>query len=121
MTMTKAEFKTMRESLGLTPELVADKIGKHQNIIWRIESPGYSAKVSPEAAKALRGLAVDFDMAAERIAELSRTDGVIERPADRLGFDALVPELANWPDRAIGLFFAEVQRRTTMPIDYTKG
>ena len=120
MTMTKAHFKTTRESLGLNPRYLAEKIGCHPNILWRIESPLHKAKPSAAAMSQLQAHAVDFDMAADRIAAAARKRGHIERPATVAGFEAMVPELAGWPDRSHGLFLAEVQRRAHTDIDYTE-
>lgn len=120
MTMTKAEAKTMREALGLTPPIVAAKAGCHPNIIWRIESPTTTAAVSEAVERALRELAADFDMAAERVALAAREEGTIRRQRTAEGFARQVPELADWPDRTRGLFYAEVQRRAVTGIDYTE-
>lgn len=120
MTMTKAEAKTLRESLGLTPAFVAKRVEVHPNILWRIESPTNTAVVSDAVALALRELAADFDMATERVAIASRGQGVIWRQRTPEGFARQVPELADWPDRARGMFYAEVQRRAHTGIDYTE-
>lgn len=120
MTMTKAALRTTREALGLTTDIIAEKAGRHRNIIVRAESPSYTATVSPQVERAVRELAADFDAAADRIAKLARKDGLLERPADRAGFDLLVPELADWPDRSVGLFMAEVLRRSGTDISYPK-
>ena len=120
MTMTKAHFKTLRESLGLTPKFLAAKVGCHDNMIWRMESPVHKMQPTEAAVKQLQAHAVDFDMAADRIAAAARKRGHIERPATVAGFEAMVPELAGWPDRSHGLFLAEVQRRAHTDIDYTE-
>jgi hypothetical protein len=120
MTMTKAEAKTMREALGLTPPIVAARAGCHANIIWRIESPTSTAAVSESVENALRELAADFDMAAERVALDASQTGIIRRQRTAEGFARQVPELADWPDRTRGLFYAEVQRRAHTGIDYTE-
>lgn len=121
MTMTKAEAKTMREALGLTPPIVAAKAGCHPNIIWRIESPTTTATVTEAVERALRELAADFDMAAERVAYESNELGTIYRPRDAASFERAVPELKGWPERTRGLFVAEVERRSTAArIEYTE-
>lgn len=121
MTMTKAEAKTLRESLGLNPAFVAERVGCHPNILWRIESPTNTAAVTDTVERTLRELAADFDMAAERVAYESNELGTIYRPRDADSFDRAVPELRGWPDRTRGLFVAEVDRRSTATrIDYTE-
>lgn len=116
---TKAEFKTRREALGLTPKFLGERIGCHENIIWRTESPlRPGSKVSERAGAELASLALDWDMAAERLAVAAREVGFIERGEGAAGFVALVPELATWPERSHGLLLAEVQRRTNLPIKY---
>lgn len=119
MKYTKAEFKTRREALGLTPDFIAKRLGCHANIIWRIESPTRpGSKVSPEAAALLDQLAADFDMTAEAIAMNAQAGGVILRTGGRDALARTTPDMADWPERSYGLLIAEAQRRTNLPIDY---
>src|SRR5690625_565743 len=111
MPMTKAQFKTTREALGLTPKFLAAKIGCHDNMVWRMESAVHKMMPTEAAVNELQAHAVDWDMAADRIAANSRKAGRIERPTTVEAFEAAVPELAGWPDRSHGLFLAEVHRR----------
>lgn len=121
MTYSKAEFKTRREALGLTPDFIAKRLGCHANIIWRIESPTRpGTKVSPEAAALLDRLAGEFDMTAESMAMSADAAGVIARVGARDALAQTVPDMAEWPERSYGLLIAEVQRRTNLPIEYTE-
>lgn len=120
-TLTKAHFKTLRESVGLTPKYLAAKVGCHDNMIWRMESPTHKMQPTEAAVSALRSLVSDFDMAATRLADESRRVGHIARPTTSEGFERLVPELADWPSGARGLFFAEVERQGVgYRIEYTE-
>lgn len=122
MSYTKAEFKTTRESLGITPDLIASRIGCHPNIVWRIEShlrPG--TKVSPEAAAALDGLKAEFERIVADISLDAQIEGVIRREGGKDALAKAAPSLPDgWPERSYALILAEVQRRTHLPIDYTE-
>lgn len=118
--MTKAELKTLRESMGITPPMIAAKAGVHHNIVWRQESPTSSAQVSADVQAAILAFAKTWNAAAERVAAEALRTGIIPRPTTPKGFAKLAPELRNWPDRSLGLFLAEVQRRANTGIEYTE-
>lgn len=122
MSMTPAELRTKRQAIGLTPKHIAERAGVHHNVVWRAESSA-SARVS-EAAQlahaAYDGLAAEFYDAVHTEEKASRKRGHIERARDAAEFAKLHPTLASWPERSIGLFYAEVERRTHLPIEYTQ-
>lgn len=124
MTMTKAELRTLRESLGLTPPLIAARAHVHYNVIWRQESASSHLPVTEQVADALYALAGEFEAAVARVAALAAKKGRIERATSTEEFEAAVPELRGWPDRSQGLFYDAVAKHpitpTTARIEYTQ-
>ena len=108
--MTPAELRTRRQQLGLTPKYIAEIAGLHYNVAWQAEAPA-SKVVHPDVAAALSELSDLFYIEVHKVEAAPRT------PAS---FADAVPALGGWPDKSIGLFYAEVLRRTGLPIEYTQ-
>lgn len=118
--MSPAELRTAHDALGVSTELIAERIGCHVNMIWRYEHPDRQRPVPLKVEEAVRDMLNDFDVAAERIAaEVEvRGEGFVPRYTSAAVFDQAVPELAGWGERSQGLLVAEVQRRLQLPVEY---
>lgn len=119
MTMTPAELRTRRQDLGLTPRYIAEIAGLHYNVAWQSEAPA-SKGVHPDVAAAFSELLDLFNIEVHKVELAARIAGKIERPRTPAAFAKVVPALRGWPDKSIGPFYAEVLRRTHLPIEYTK-
>lgn len=123
MTLSAAELRTKRQSLGLTPRHIAERAGVHYNVAWRAEAPGARTTISEAVGRvhdAIAHLESDFYEAVHREERTSRNAGHISRPRTPDEFYARFPILSGWPEKSVGMFYAEVERRTHLPIDYTK-
>jgi transcriptional regulator with XRE-family HTH domain len=118
--MTPAEFKTARESLGVSALFIAKRLGVTVGIVWRYESPQRLIDVPERAADLMRDLLVDFELSADFMAEHVKDSehGAIPRHVDIAEFEAVVPALVGWGQLTQGLLLAEVQRRLRTAIEY---
>lgn len=120
MTMTKAELRTTREAIGLTPRFIAERVGCHPNIIWRQESATHPAVVTDAVSDAVYALLEEFDEAVNAEALAAKKRKRIYRARTFEEFTTMHPLLAAWPERVIGPFYAEVGRRVNAHIIYTE-
>lgn len=118
--MSPGELRTAHDSLGVSAEFIAAKVGCHVNMIWRYETPRRVADVPDNVAEVVRDMLNDFDCAAERIAtevELD-PDGSIPRMVTQEDRDEHAPEIKGYGPTSYGLLIAEVQRRTVRPVEF---
>lgn len=118
--MSPAELRTARDSLGISAEFLAERIGVHINSVWRYEHPNRQADIPEHAAEVVRDMLNDFDCAAERVAAEVEADpdGSIPRMVTTEDQEEHTPELKAWGPNAYGHLIAEVQRRTVRPVEY---
>lgn len=80
--MTPAEFKTLREGMGLAAEEVAALLGVTRKTVFTMESPTRTLDVPEEHAVGLRAVADRFRDAVERFME----EGDLIRFTDEAAF-----------------------------------
>lgn len=121
--MRPATFKTARESMGLTGAFVAERIGVTVGRIWSYESPDRTLDVPAHAAEVMTNLLLDFEMAADFLAEGASAPEAesITRHTDVEAFYRAVPALDGWGEISQALLLAEVLRRVPgIPIEYSE-
>lgn len=117
--MNPAEFKTGHESLGVSTDFLTKRVGVNATTIWKYERTDRGLPVPEHAAEVMRGLLDDFESAVERTSAEAVERGWILRHVPVEAFYEAVPELAGWGPLAQGLLLAEVQRRVSLPIEYS--
>ena len=118
--MSPGELRTAHDSLGVSAEFIAAKVGCHVNMIWRYENPRRTADVPEHVAEVVRDMLNDFECAAERIAAEVENDGdgSIPRMVTEEDREEHAPEIKGYGPTAYGLLIAEVQRRTVRPVEF---
>lgn len=118
--MSPAELRTAHDSLGVSAEFIAARVGCHVNMIWRYENPNRKADVPDHVADAVRDMLNDFECAAERIAAEVEddADGSIPRMVTEEDREEHAPEVKGYGLATYGLLIAEVQRRTVRPVEF---
>lgn len=102
-TLTPAQFKAARESLGVSAAFVADRIGIHEQNVWRYEAPTRTLPVPERAAEVIADLRTTFDRVADEIAttlQESGEPGLLDYPTDEDTFERAHPDMAGWGPRA---------------------
>ena len=111
--MTPAEFKTIRESLGISAEELADDMGVTRKTVYGFESPSRLIDVPEDRANHLLTLKHEFDDAVNRAARrkgLPRfTDEEEFRKTYRLRFLSMQ-----------GPLLAAASAKSGAPIDYER-
>jgi len=118
--MSPGELRTARDSLGVSAEFVAARVGFHVNNVWKYENPRREADVPDRLAEVVRDMLNDFECAAERIAAEVENDqdGSIPRMVTEEDRHEHAPEIRGWGPNSYGLLIAEVQRRTVRPVEF---
>ena len=112
--MTPAEFKTIREGMGLAAEEVAQLLGVTRKTVFAMESPARVLDVPQEHADALAQFRGRFDRAVSR----AKRRKSLPRFTDEARFQSVYGE--GLPISVQGALLNEVQATSRAPIDYER-
>ena len=112
--MTPAEFKTIREGLGISAEELADDMGVTRKTVYGFESPSRLIDVPADRAAHLLDLARDFDRAVSRAARRK----ALPRFTDQAAFESTYGIGLSLSMQ--GPLLARARERSGAPIDYER-
>lgn len=112
--MTPAQFKTLREGMGLAAEEVAAMLSVTRKTVFAMESPTRLLDVPEEHARALEAFAQTFERAVSR----ARRRKSLPRFTDEARFQAVYG--GGLPLSCQGPLLRAAQRASGAPIDYER-
>lgn len=116
--MSAAEFRTAHDALGVSAAFLADRMGIHEQNVWRYEATDRVLPVPEHASATMRQLVTEFEHVAQEIAKTSRKGGVIERHTDLTEFESTWPTMAGWGPRAQGLVISRASEIAQLGVEY---